>query len=180
MAELARRVADRLLAVTPLSGWTLGYAVLGGLAAVAVRGPLVRHTGWRPGWTLASLFALAAVLALTLAPSRDYPRPLGVRSCLRGAAGQVGNGSVVALGGAEAQLNLVLLAPLGVVLVLATRRWLVAAVVVVVLPALVELTQTQVPGRTCSGSDYVANVAGAVGGVLLGGVLLVRPSRSGR
>ena len=165
-------MADRLLAVTPLSRWTLGCAVVGGLAAVVVRGPLVRRTGWRPGWTLVSLLTLAAVLAVTLAPSHDVPRPLGVRSCLRGTTGQLGNGSLFALGGAEAGLNLVLLVPLGVVLVMATRGLLVPVAVVVVLPALVELTQTQVPGRTCSGSDYVANVAGGLVGVALGAALV--------
>jgi VanZ family protein len=158
--------------VTPLSRWTVVYAVLGILVAVAARGPLVRRTGWRPGWAAVSLLALAAVLAVTLAPSRDFPRPLGVGACLRGAAGQVRDGSAFALGGDQAGLNLVLLVPLGTALVLAARRVLVPLAVLVALPALVELTQTQVPGRLCSGNDYVLNVTGGLGGAALGAALV--------
>jgi VanZ family protein len=166
--------------VTPLSWWTVGYAVLAVLVVVAVRGPLVRRTGWRPAWTVVSLLALAAVLAVTLAPSRDFPRPLGVGSCLREAAGQVRNGSAFALGGAQAELNLVLLVPLGTALVLATRRVRVPLAVVLALPALVELTQTQVPGRLCSGNDYVVNVTGGLGGVALGVALVALTRAVGR
>lgn len=177
MDELLRRIADRLVAVTPLSGWTALYALVGTTVSVLGWRRLARWTGWAALPTLLSLLALSAVLALTLSPAPNYPRPLGLRSCLRGVPAELGGGPVAVLGHVEALLNLVLLAPLGLFLVLATRRPLLGVVVVVVLPAVVELTQTQVSGRMCSGADLVTNATGGLAGVAVGGLVLLAGAR---
>lgn len=40
--------------------------------------------------------------------------------------------------------------------------------VILALPGAVELVQTQIPGRVCSGADYVTNVAGGLVGIGIG------------
>lgn len=159
------------------------FALVGVTLAVLAWRPLARWTGWAPGWTLVSLVVLVGVLALTLSPSPDFPRPRGVRSCLREASAEMTGNPLAVLGSAEALLNLVLLVPLGLAVVLATRRLGLATALVIVLPAAVEITQTQVSGRLCSGSDYATNVTGGLAGVVLGAVtlgagLLLRRSRT--
>ncbi len=66
-----------------------------------------------------------------------------------------------------------LLLPLGVAVVLAARRLGPGLLVVLVVPAAIELAQTRVPGRVCSGVDYATNASGGIVGVLLGGVVLL-------
>lgn len=73
----------------------------------------------------------------------------------------------------ETLLNAVMLVPLGVALALAARRLLPAVAVLLVVPGAVEVVQTRIPGRTCSGVDYLTNLGGGLAGVALGAVLLV-------
>jgi VanZ family protein len=65
-------------------------------------------------------------------------------------------------------LNLLLLFPLTISLVLASRRMLPTLTVAVLLPPAVELVQTQLPGRSCAISDMLTNGAGALLGVVVG------------
>lgn len=166
---------DRLrrgLELAHLSGQSL---LVGGLVAVVgllVRRPLAHRLGWAPTPTLVSLLLLAAVAALTLGPGGSTAT-IGVRSCVRraprGLDATVSSPTVPL----ETALNVVMLLPLGVAVVLAARRLGPGLLVVLVVPALVEVTQTRVPGRVCSGVDYATNASGGIVGVLLGGVLLL-------
>lgn len=166
------RILHTALFVTPLSVQTVLYAVIGLAVTALVWWPLVRLTGWSPVPTLLALVALTAVLALTLAPGNvDYVT--GVRACIAGAPHHLRARLLAISTSPEALLNMVLLVPLGLFAVLAVRRAWPVAVFVVVLPAVIELAQTRVPGRVCSGIDYLTNVTGGLLGVLLGWLVLV-------
>jgi VanZ family protein len=65
-------------------------------------------------------------------------------------------------------LNLLLLLPLTASLVLAAGRILPAVALAVLVPPMVELAQTQLPGRSCVVSDLLTNVTGAILGVAIG------------
>lgn len=124
--------------------------------------------GWRPGATLATLLLFTVALALTVTPDGDQPK-LGLAACipydwndllftvLHTGGGLVGN-----------VLNLLLLLPLTASFVLATGRTLPAVVLALLMSPLVELVQTQLPGRSCVVSDMLTNVTGALLGVAIG------------
>lgn len=155
--------------ITPISPLTVAVAALGVLVSLLVSRPLARRTGWSPAWTLVSLALGVSTLALTLLPG-GARGPGGLRSCVRAAAS--GEGLLTNFSAADTALNLILLVPLGFAVVLATRRVAPGLLVVLVLPGLIELTQTQVPGRVCSGVDYATNVVGGTAGVVAAGVVL--------
>lgn len=170
MVEL-RRVALAVLRYTPLSVGSFLLGAVGLAVALLLWRPLVRATGWGSPGTLAALVLGVGVLALTLTPGRAVG-PRGVRSCVRAAQVQVDSKIGQIATSPEALLNLVLLAPLGFALVLATRRAWLAALLVLALPGVVELAQTRVPGRVCSGLDYLTNATGGLAGVALGALAL--------
>lgn len=156
--------------VTPLSPLTGLYALLGVIVSLVVWRPLVRMTGWASVPTLLALLALAAVLALTLAPA---PADLATDSsgCYLGGR-HLRSRLLQIRTDPESLLNLVLFVPLGLFAVMAVRRFWGPTLLVLVLPAVIELTQLRIPGRECSGIDYLTNAAGGLTGVLLGAVVL--------
>lgn len=142
------------------------------LVLVVVVGPLV-------AWGLASVRRAAAVLAalafgavalLTLWPA--------------GAA--VGPGCAlrweVDLLAPEPLANVVLLVPAVLLLAVATRQPLLAALVGAIASAAIELVQAAVPaiGRACDASDWIANVVGAVLGAALGAIGIAIDRARGR
>lgn len=152
----------------PVSGWTLAVLVVGAALSLLLWRPLARRRDWRPAATLAALLLLTATLALTVTPE-GRGRPMGLRACIPDDLPDLVFNIFHTGGGLTGDLlNLVLMLPLTVSLVLATRRVLPAAAVAVLLPFSVELVQTQLPGRSCAISDLVTNAAGALLGVALG------------
>lgn len=156
--------------VTPLSPLTGLYALLGVVLSLLVWRPLAHATGWAPVPTLFALLALTLVLALTLAPA---PADLASDSsgCYFGSH-HLRSRLLQIRTDPESLLNLVLFVPLGLLAVLAVRRVWPPTLLVLVLPAVIELAQLRIPGRECSGIDYLTNVAGGLVGVLLGWLLL--------
>ena len=132
--------------------------------------PASRAWGWVPAPTLATLVLLSLVAAITLVPGRQPPTG-GVRSCVRRAP-RVLDATVSQGLSDETLLNLVMLAPLGIALVLAARRWLPVLGLLVLVPGVVEIAQTRVPGRICSGVDYATNLTGGLLGAAVGVALL--------
>lgn len=86
-----------------------------------------------------------------------------VNAVARSGGGMVGN-----------LLNLLLLLPLASSVVVLTGRIAPAATMSVLLPVIIEATQTRIPGRYCSLSDLITNISGALAGVALGYWLLRR------
>jgi len=153
----------------PINKWALVVGVLAAVLALLVWRPLVARTGWRRWPTLTMLLALCMAGALTLPPNGGRIRPLS--ACIptdlddvTRAVGRVG-------GGLENLLNVAMLMPLGLAAVLATRRVLGPALLVLILPAAIEMTQTLVPGRQCSPADYLANAVGGLLAVAAGALL---------
>ncbi len=175
MGHLVRTV----LAVTPVSWWTLLVAVAGTVLSLVVWRPVVRASGWGNATTLASALLITAVLALTMGPG-SASGPGGIRTCVRAAPALVETSVYRITTSAEALLNLVFLVPLGVTMVLATRRPVLATMVILALPGAVELTQTRIPGRVCSGADYVTNVTGGLVGIGIGVLTAVVWGRASR
>ncbi len=164
----------------PVSIWTVVVLVVGAVLSLLLWWPLARWRRWQPAATLASLLLLTGTLALTVTPKGQDP-PIGLDACIPSDLPdlvfnivQIGDGLAGGL------LNLLLMLPLTVSLVLATRRVRLGVAVALLLPFAVELTQTRLPGRYCGLSDLLINSAGALLGVALGWLaqqLLVRRSR---
>ncbi|MBN9098035.1 MULTISPECIES: VanZ family protein [unclassified Pseudonocardia] len=161
--------------VVPLTWWAALILVCGLVLTAAVVRPFTAVTGWRPIPTAATGVWLAVTAALTLGPGNLSPDERAGCAVPDDSTADV----LIELGHSlEGALNAVLLLPLGVTLVLASRRALVPGAVVVVLPGLVELAQLFVPGRFCSLTDFVLNAAGGLVGVGFGvGAVLLRQSR---
>lgn len=168
-----------LLGLVPFRRSAIVVLAVGLVISLLIWRPLARRFGWR-GWaTLAALVALSAVLALTIAPGFGVDA-VTVRECVPSTRGEL-LGDLREVGRSrESLLNVLLLLPLGAFAMLATRRILLSAVLVVVLPGVIELAQTQIPGRLCSGSDYIANALGGLVGVAIGAVAAWLISRSAR
>lgn len=150
----------------PLSGWTLLGLMVSVVLSLALW-PLARRAGWRPGWALAALLSAGLALALTVTPEPGLPVQ-GVAACIPYDWNDLLYNVLYTGGGVFAGLlNLLLLLPLAVSLVLATRRAWPAVLTVVALPWVIEAIQTQLPGRACTVSDILANVAGGALGIVL-------------
>jgi VanZ family protein len=148
------------------------------LVAVALLGavPLARRLGCGRLWAALLLFAATAPVAMTLLPDPEAGAD-PVRECLTGLRPLSDWGR-----GGEELANLVLLAPLGLLLVvlLPRRAAVVALLVAAVSPVLVEVVQFAVPalGRTCETTDVALNLVGLLAGALAG--LPVRWARRAR
>lgn len=155
----------------PLSWWT-AVALAGGVALSAMLWrPLSRRCGWRPPWTLAALICLTGVLALTLTPG-DERRHIGLRECIPQEPSDAWFLIFHTGGGVFADmLNVLLMWPVTVSVVMATRRVLPALLVSPLLPLFIELTQTLIPGRVCAVSDLVTNTIGGLVGAASGWAL---------
>lgn len=163
--------ADHLRRVVPISRWT---PVLG-LAALVLCLPLWRRVasrfGWRPVPTLLALLSLAGALALTLSPRGWWGNHKSLAQCLPSQWSQVAGAMAKVGANLGSLLNVAMLVPLGVALVLATRRVGWPALLVALLPAGIEMVQTVIPGRQCSPTDYFANALGGLAGVALGALV---------
>ena len=158
----------------PFSGWTVAVMVFGSLAAIVLARPLAQRAGWQRPTATTTLLLLVAVLSMTLTPGSEA-HVNGTQNCLpddlpdlvdavaRSGGGLVGN-----------LLNLLLLLPLAGSVVVLTGRIAPAATMAVLLPVIIEATQTRIPGRYCSLSDLITNISGALAGVALGYWLLRR------
>ena len=152
--------------------WTLVIGLLGVALSIRFAPAVAARLGWRRRATLVCALLVSGVLALTMGPGGAV-NPGGVRACVRRTETQVGTLFSGVPASAEALLNLVFLFPLGVALVLATRRVWLPILLVLLLPGAIELVQTQLPGRVCSAVDYFTNVTGGVAGTLVGGLVLL-------
>lgn len=146
---------------------------MGGGAAISllVWRRLARWLGWRPEATLGVALSLTVALTLTVTPV-----PGGTTMALGACIPYDWNDflyNVLYTGGGvfAVLLNLTLMFPLGACLVLATRRLLPAVAVGLLLPLVVEYAQTELPGRSCTVSDWLTNTAGALLGAAVGWVL---------
>lgn len=154
--------------VVPLTWWSVLIVLSGlGLTATLLR-PFVAATGWRLAPTAVAGLWLSVIGALTLGPGAGFDAERAGCVLPDESVADV----LVEIGhDLESALNALLLAPLAVALVLASRRVLTPVMVVVVLPGLIEVAQLFVPGRFCSPADYVLNVSGGLVGVVVATVL---------
>lgn len=138
------------------------------LTAVALVGavPLARRLGCGRVWAALLLFAATAPVAMTLLPDPEAGAD-PVRECLTGLRPLSDWGR-----GGEELANLVLLAPLGLLLVvlLSRRATVVALLGAALFPVLVEVVQFAVPslGRTCEATDVALNLVGLLAGAVVG------------
>jgi VanZ family protein len=151
----------------PIS-WSTLLVLLCGVALVPpVSRWLATSLRWRRSATGVAWVALSAVLALTIPSVRVDPADPD--HCLPDYPAQVWSEPLHTSGGiGGGLLNVLLLLPLGAALVVASRRTWIAVAMVLALPAIIEVAQRSIPGRLCSFSDYLTNVAGGVLGVVIG------------
>jgi VanZ family protein len=157
----------------PIS-WPAVLVLLWGiLISHPVAGWLANALTWHRRASAAAWICLSVVLALTVTPDGSKLTDQG--HCSPSYALQMWNDPLHASGGiGGGLLNVVLFLPLGTTLVLASRRAWIAVIMVLALPATIEVVQRLIPGRTCSIADYVINTAGGTLGVIIGITILSR------
>lgn len=156
----------------PVSVWTLVMAAAGVSISLLVWRPLARRRRWQPGATLAALLLGTGALALTLAPAGGPPA-MGLDACIPYDWNDFLFNVLHTGGGIFGDiLNVLLLLPLTLSLVLASRRMLPAVAVAVLLSPAIELVQTQLPGRACAITDILTNDTGALLGTAIGWAIL--------
>jgi hypothetical protein len=160
--------AHSLRRVVPINHWIPVVGLLGFVASLLLWRRVAGWLRWRPLPTLLTLLAATAVVSLTLTPRGWWGNHRSLARCvpsdwadLADSMGRVGTSL-------ESWLNIAMLVPLGVGLVLASRRVVWPAVLLVLLPVAIELTQVVVPGRQCSAADWAANALGGLIGVTIG------------
>lgn len=154
-----------LEAVRALSLWVVVSA-----AAVVAWRPLARRTGWAAVPTLVLLLWLGLVLSMTV-PFAVGPGVLDrAGHCVSHPLAHMA-WSIRTFGarGVEDVMNVALWVPAGFLGVLATRRAVLAPLVIAGGFVVVEFLQTLDPGRECDSGDFVYNSAG----VCLGAVAAV-------
>lgn len=155
----------------PMSGWTLVGLVVGTAASLFCWRAIARKLEWRPAPTLVALLSLTAILAITGAPDGALP-PIRLSDCVPLDLSKLAYKALHTGGGLTADvLNGILPMPFTAALTLASGRGRLVLVIAVLLPGLIELTQTLLPGRQCAISDYLTNTLGGIAGVGLGWVL---------
>ncbi|WP_086828737.1 VanZ family protein [Allokutzneria sp. NRRL B-24872] len=157
----------------PLTWWTGLGLVLGGAASLLFWRPLAARTGWHPGWTLVSLLLVSSTLALTFGPGAEL-RPPTLAQCLPTRGSKLLRSLAQLAGDLENSLNLIVLVPVVIAVVLATRRTGHGVWLAILLPGVIEVVQTQIPGRVCSTADYFANALGGVIAAVVTGAVLRR------
>lgn len=165
-------LARHLRGTVPISYWTLVVIALGIAVSLLSWRWLARRTGARPLPTLGAMLALTGALALTLLPrgGRSHTRRT-LAECLPADWADLGHAAGRLGGSLENLLNIGLLLPLGFALVLASRRIVWPAALMLLLPAGIELAQTSINGRLCSASDWMANALGGLIGVAAGALV---------
>ncbi|SEP53541.1 VanZ family protein [Amycolatopsis saalfeldensis] len=158
----------------PVSGWTLIALAAGTAISAVLARSLARRTGWPPRGVLITLLLLSATLALTLKPGNER-HANGLHACIpEDPPGLVDNLLFTGGGVAGNVLNFALLLPLTAAAALTCRRTGPAIALALATPTLIELTQSQIPGRYCSLSDWLTNAAGGLAGTLAGYLILRR------
>jgi VanZ family protein len=165
--------------IIPVSRWTVlsGFVLL--VVSLLAWRRLASALGWRRKPTLLTLLALTMALSLTLSPRNWLANHKSLHQCLPSNWTDFGDSMLHVGGSVESMLNIALLMPLGYGLVVASRRAVWPAVLMVTMPAAIELLQVIVPGRQCSPADWAANSLGGLIGVLIG-VLMNRRLRRSR
>ncbi|WP_037076561.1 VanZ family protein [Pseudonocardia spinosispora] len=164
--------AHHLRRVVPISKWTPIFLLVGLVVALLIWRPLARSLGWRSFPTLIALLSLAGASAMTLSPRGWYGNYKTLEQCLPSTLGDVADSASKVGGSMESLLNVGMLFPLGCALVVASRRAVWPALLVVLLPAAIEISQaTVVPGRQCSTTDFLANALGGLIGIVAGVVI---------
>lgn len=148
------------------------------LAAVAAR-PVALLAHW-PVWTTAAMLQSAAVVGiLVLGPAPGYavtgPDGAAMAHCVRslGDPSAWWQGLIATGDRGERVGNVLMFVPLGLFAVLASRRPVVVAVLGVLAPGAIELSQVLIGGgRDCAANDWLNNATGALLGVVAGAVVL--------
>jgi VanZ family protein len=166
----ALEAAHHLRRVLPVGRWSPIIALLTLIVALRVWRPLTRRTRWRSVPTLMALLSLAATLTLTVTPKSWLGNHRSLAQCLPSGWAALAHSASGITSSLEGVLNVALLVPLGFTLTLACRRMAWPALLMVALPAAIELVQVAVPGRECSAADWMANACGGVIAVLAGGL----------
>ena len=167
----------RLRWLVPISRWTLLSGVVLLVLVLLTWRRAAARLRWRRVPTLFALLSLAGALALTLSPRDWLANHRSLHQCLPHSWASLGHSAMHVGNSLESLLNIVMLMPLGYFLVLACRRALWPAALVVALPAAIELTQVIVPGRECSPQDWMANALGGLIAVLAGALVNRRARR---
>lgn len=151
-----------------------GGLVVGGVVAVMVWPTVVRRTNWSRFSTLLMLLGVAWYVAVSLTPAQGAFGATGsISSCLTTLADVTGGLDGLSSGGAWSHVLFTL--PAAFFAALAVRRtWPVMAVGVLV-PALVEILQSGLLGRACSGGEWLSSAGGALIGAALGAAVLGVP-----
>lgn len=157
--------AHQLRWLVPISRWTPLVALVGVTVALFCWRPLAARARWHPLPTLGALLATAAVVALTLSPRGWYGNHRSLAECVPTEWWQLANSAAGVGGSAESVLNIILFVPLGYCLVMASRRVIWPAALMVLMPIAIELLQVVVPGRQCSPRDWLANALGGLIGI---------------
>lgn len=146
------------------------------LGLVGLSTVFVRRSGWKVWGTLLSA---AIVITLTLAPAPghpvDGPSPATVADCLRSLPDpdQWWQAAVSVERRGERLGNVLMFVPICFFAVLATRRPAWIAVLGVLSPVVIEVSQVLVGGgRECAAEDWVNNATGALLGVCAGALAL--------
>ncbi|GLH95087.1 VanZ family protein [Phytohabitans aurantiacus] len=151
-------------------------------AAVALFQPLARKLGWPPLPTLGALLGLAAIAALTLPPppGEGYSRELAACGRALTDIGDFARALVATSDRGERVGNVLMFMPFTFFATLASRRPGPVALVGVLLPLAIEVTQSLLDlGRDCAARDWANNAIGAVLGVALA-VAVLRLSKARR
>ncbi|WP_156178931.1 VanZ family protein [Saccharothrix sp. ST-888] len=136
-------------------------------AALVVRRPLVRQTGWAGRPALLLLLAAALCLGLTLPDQVVAGAPGRLGDCATGRGTRH-----LADGPGHQAVNVLLWLPLGLSGALATRRPFVVAAAASATWFAVELVQTLDPVRMCNPVDWLNNSLGSLAGALIGYAVL--------
>lgn len=152
-------------------------------ASVAVFRPLARKQGWQPLYTLGALLGLAAIAALTLPPGPDTEFAGGdLGACSRALTDleAFARALVATNERGERVGNVLMFMPFTFFATLASRRPGLVAIVGVLLPVAIEVTQSLLDlGRDCAARDWANNAIGALLGVAFA-VAMLRLVKVGR
>ncbi|MCW6003238.1 VanZ family protein [Micromonospora sp. CPCC 205371] len=151
-------------------------------ASVALFRPLSRKLGWHALPTLGALLGLAAIATLTLPPPPNAAESQSLAACGRALADldDFARALVATNDRGERVGNVLMFMPFTFFATLASRRAGLVALVGVLLPVAIEVTQSLLDlGRDCAARDWANNAIGALLGVAFA-VVMLRLVKAGR
>jgi VanZ like protein len=157
-----------LFGATPVSGLSVILLVVGLAVALIIWLPLVRWLGWQPASTLALLVAIVVMLTITLHPGTGAGQAASLTSCVQLTKQQVLHDLAVVVGNHQELVGVAVMIPVGFFAAVAARRGAPAAVLVLVLPGVIELAQLKVTGRDCNAASFLLTGLGGLIGVAIG------------